>query len=151
MTRVLFIRFGRWQGYGQRSPATGRSNRKLSSELLGPFAHPQNAHAKPDGSGLFRGQGGGKTPAAVHKLQTYFALPALQFHQGRRTARVPVNIAEAFLDDAEQGHFNVARETAERGGNIELEFDPGALPEAGGIRLQRAGEAEFFQKRRGQP
>jgi len=64
------------------------------------------------------------------------------------TLRVPMNIGQTFLNQAENGNLNIAREPAKLGGYIELGFNPTTLFESSRVPLQCRGEARFIQKRR---
>src|SRR5262249_44149215 len=64
------------------------------------------------------------------------------------TFRVPVNIGQTLLNEAESGNLNIPRKPAKLGGDIELGFNPTTLFESSGVPLQCRGQARFIQKRR---
>ena len=63
-----------------------------------------------------------------------------------RAARVPVDVGEALLDDAEQGVFHRHRQAAELGRQIEIHGDAAAPAEAFGAPAQSRGEADLLQQ-----
>src|SRR5580693_3722574 len=59
-----------------------------------------------------------------------------------------MDVGEAFLHDAEYRGFEIARETAEIGGQIEVDPNTAAFGKSFEIEAQGGGKANFIQQRR---
>src|SRR5215475_11592840 len=124
---------------------------QCSTELGHAFSHPQDSHTQtrsPFPAIILIGWIASNSTTRITHLKLNLPVLASQANQARQTARMPLNVGEALLNDSKERRFGILGDSSEIGLNLQVQFNAAALAESVCIFLDCGNQAEFVQHRR---
>src|SRR5262249_39229440 len=127
---------------------TVRGNFQSSAELHNSFAHASHADAGRACLGYLGQFLGRYAFSPIADVDSDVIAGPDEAKAGHGTSRVAKNIGQAFLDDAEDGGFEILRKPAEVFGQVEINGNLAAFRKAFDVPAQGRTQAGFVEQRR---